>query len=163
MPATQQDLLNHLKTIGIEYTNHTHPPVFTVEEAQAHTDHLPGGHCKNLYLRDKKKNNYLLVALDDTQINLKEFAKQTSLGNLSFGSPQRLMEVLGVKPGSVTPFALYNDGDKKIKKVFLDSRMMGYDILNYHPLENTATTTIARDSLIRFIEHTGHTFEIVEL
>ena len=114
MPATPQDLFARLDRLGIAHTTHPHPPLFTVEESKRLRGALPGGHCKNLFLRDKKRNLFLLVALEDRPIDLKSLRHALgAAGNLSFGSPETLMEVLGVAPGAVTPFALINDRDRR--------------------------------------------------
>ena len=155
MPATPEDLFAALKTLDIATTTHHHPPVFTVEEARAHCAHLPGGHCKSLFLKDKKDRLYLLVALDERAIELNAIAKQIGAARLSFGKPELLLDVLGVTPGSVTPFALINDRDARVT-VMLDAAMMRLDLLNYHPLTNTATTAIKPIDLRRFIASTGH-------
>lgn len=139
-----------------------HKPVFTVSESQEVKKHLKGAHTKNLFLKDKKKNLYLVVACDDTSVDLKYLSRRLSAARFSFGSPELLADVLGVKPGSVTPFALINDDEKRVN-VVLDSEMMAYDTLNFHPLDNTMTTAIARDDLVKFIELTGHKAEIIDL
>jgi Ala-tRNA(Pro) deacylase len=161
--ATPGDLFAKLDALGIETVTHEHPPLFTVEESKALRGDLPGGHCKSLFLRDKKRNLWLAVMLEDRAIDMKEMRKLIGAsGSLSFGSPERLDELLGVKPGSVTPFALLNDTEHRLT-VVLDAEMMGLDPLNYHPLTNTKTTAIAPKDLLRFIEACGHTPQIVDL
>lgn len=155
MPATPDELFAALETLGIKTSTHHHPPVFTVEEARAHCAQLPGGHCKSLFLKDKKDRLYLLVALDARPIELNAIAKLIGAARLSFGRPELLMEVLGVTPGSVTPFALINDKGSRVS-VVLDAGMMREALLNYHPLTNTATTAITPADLRRFIAWTGH-------
>lgn len=162
MPASREDLFTKLAALGIETTTHDHPPVFTVEEARAHCAHLPGGHCKSLFLKDKKGRLYLLVALDARPIELNAMAKRLGAGRLSFGRPELLMAVLGVTPGSVTPFALINDIERKVT-VALDAGMMQEPLLNYHPLTNRATTAIRPDDLRRFIAACGHQPVEIEL
>ncbi len=155
MPATEQDLLVRLDALGIAYATHRHPAVFTVEEARAHCGHFPGCHCKNLFLKDKKGSLWLVVARDDAPISMKHLDKQIGSARLSFGKPDLLMEVLGVIPGSVTPFALINDGEKRVN-VVLDARMMASDLVNYHPLTNEATVALTPDALVAFIRDCGH-------
>ncbi len=155
MPATPADLFAKLRSLGIETTTHQHPPVFTVEEARTHCAHLPGGHCKSLFLKDKKDRLYLLVALDERAIELNAIGKIVGSARLSFGKPDLLMAVLGVMPGSVTPFALINDQEHRVS-VVLDAGMMRAAVLNYHPLTNSATTAIHPDDLRRFIAACGH-------
>lgn len=162
-PATPQDLFRHLDRLGIAYTTHEHPPLFTVEDSKRLRGALPGGHCKNLFLRDKKRNLFLLVVPEDRAIDLKALRDRLgAAGNLSFGSPELLMEALGVIPGGVTPFALINDRQKRVS-VFLDKRMLEFDPLNYHPLSNALTTAIKPQDLLKFIESCGHTPRIVDL
>ena len=161
--ATPGDLFARLDALGIETTTHEHPPLFTVEESKALRGDLPGGHCKSLFLRDKKRNLWLAVMLEDRAIDMKEMRKLIGAsGSLSFGSPELLEELLGVKPGSVTPFAIMNDTGQRLS-IVLDEEMMGFDPLNYHPLTNTATTAIAPADLMRFIEACGHTPQILDL
>ena len=162
MPATRKDLLDRLASLGIGSTTLDHPAVFTVAESTEVEKQLPGGHTKNLFLKCKKGNIYLVVALNDAAIDLKSLHKRIDAGRLSFGSAGLLEELLGVKPGSVTPFALINDTRQRVT-VILDEMMMRHDFLNYHPLENTATTNIARDDLLRFIRSTGHEPEVMTL
>ena len=160
MPATRQELLAHLAGLGIEAETLEHPAVFTVAESSTLERRLPGGHTKNLFLKDKKDRLFLVVALGHAQIDLKTLHKKLGCERLSFGRPELLMEVLGVPPGSVTPFALINDAVHRVT-VILDADMMRYERLNYHPLANTATTNIARDDLVRFIRSCGHEPRIV--
>lgn len=162
-PATSADLFARLDSLGIAHKTHDHPPLFTVEESKRLRGQLPGGHCKNLFLRDKKRNLFLLVVLEDRGIDLKSLRPILSAsGNLSFGQPGLLMEVLGVAPGAVTPFALINDTGRRAA-VFLDQAMLALDPLNYHPLSNTQTTAIAPKDLIRFIESCGHAPKTIDL
>jgi Ala-tRNA(Pro) deacylase len=132
-----------------------HPAVFTVAESSVLERSLPGGHTKNLFLKDKKDRLHLVVALSHARIDLKTLHKTLGCDRLSFGRPELLMEVLGVPPGSVTPFALINDRDRRVT-VILDADMMRHERLNCHPLANTATTSIARDDLVAFIRSCGH-------
>ncbi|HUT50772.1 MAG TPA: prolyl-tRNA synthetase associated domain-containing protein [Alphaproteobacteria bacterium] len=163
MTATPEDLFARLGALGIETTTHEHAPLFTVEESKALRGDLPGGHCKSLFLRDKKRNLWLAVMLEDRAVDMKSLRTLIGAsGSLSFGSPELLDELLGVKPGSVTPFALLNDTGQRLS-VVLDQEMMGFDPLNYHPLTNTATTAIAPGDLMRFIEACGHTPQILDL
>ena len=162
MLQTQQELLSLLSDIGIAYTNHEHPPVFTVEEAAQHQGGIKGAHSKNLFFKDKKKNLFLVVTLADKPIKIKEVAKKIGGNNLSFGKPDLLMEVLGMIPGAVTPFAAVNIQNHAVK-IVLDEDLMAHDLLNFHPLENTATTTIASHDVVKFLEHCGQSPEIIRL
>jgi Ala-tRNA(Pro) deacylase len=155
VPATRQDLFARLTELGIEAATVEHPAVFTVAESSKLERELPGGHTKNLFLKDKKGRLFLVVALGRAHIDLKSLHKTLACDRLSFGKPELLMEVLGVPAGSVTPFALINDQAHRVT-VILDADMMRHERLNYHPLENTATTGIARQDLLRFLRACGH-------
>ena len=162
MPATPEDLFARLAALGIETATHRHPPLFTVEESKALRGELPGGHCKSLFLKAKDDSLWLVVAPEDAPVDLKRLAKTLGVGTLSFGRPELLWELLGVTPGSVTPFALINDRDRRVN-VLLDAAMMRETLLNYHPLTNEATTAIAAADLLRFIAACGHAPRILEL
>jgi Ala-tRNA(Pro) deacylase len=153
--ASESDLFERLQDLGIESTTHRHPPVFTVDESRLLRGQLPGAHCKSLFLKDKKDQLWLLVAQEDRPVDLKILPKNIGSARLSFGKPELLFEVLGVEPGSVTPFALINDRTGRVR-VVLDKGMLEHDLLNYHPLANTATTAIAAADLVRFIRSCGH-------
>jgi Ala-tRNA(Pro) deacylase len=160
MPATRQDLLARLEALGIATTTRDHAPVYTVEEARALRGEIPGGHCKNLFLKDDKGAIWLIVCLEESQIDLKSAPAKIGSRRLSFGKPDLLKEVLGVEPGSVTPFGLINDTAQRVN-VVLDAAMMSHELLNYHPLENTATTTIRAQDLLAFIRACGHEPRVV--
>jgi Ala-tRNA(Pro) deacylase len=156
MPATPDDLFALLDRLGIAHTTVTHPPLFTVEEARAERGQVAGGHTKNLFLKDKKDTLFLVVALEDALIELRSLHRRVGAsGRFSFGSADLLRATLGVEPGAVTPFAALNDTEGRVT-VVLDDAMMRHTTLNYHPLANTMTTSIARDGLVQFLEATGH-------
>lgn len=162
MLRTPEELLTLLSKIGIPYTNHTHPAVFTVDQAALHKDGIAGVHSKNLFLKDKKNNLFLVVTLSDKSIIIKELAKKIGAKSPSFGNPDLLMEALGVAPGSVTPFAAVNIKAHKVT-IVLDEEMMENERLNFHPLVNTATTTLSPGDLIKFLEHCHRSPEIIRL
>jgi Ala-tRNA(Pro) deacylase len=159
---TPEALLARFDALGIVHKTHTHPPVFTVEEAKVLRGTLPGGHCKSLFLKDKKAGLWLVVALEECRVDLKALADGFAAPRFSFGSAELLCEVLGVRPGSVTPYAAINDREGRVT-VVLQRAMLAHDPLNYHPLENTRTTAIAPDDLIRFLEATGHPPRIFDI
>ena len=161
MPATSEMLFRHLKGLGIATTTVTHPPVFTVDEAKALRGTIPGLHIKNLFLKDKKGLLWLVVCEEEATVDLKALPALIGSSRLSFGRPELLREVLGVEPGSVTPFALINDLQNRVK-VVLDSRIPTAGAISCHPLENTATTTIASSDLMTFIQSTGHVANLVD-
>ena len=155
MNATRDDLLQCLGDLGIATETVEHPAVYTVDEAKALRGELPGAHSKNLFLKDKKGRFWLVVALEDRDIDLKALRKTIGAAQLSFGKPDALMEKLGIEPGSVTPFSVINDKAGEVT-VVLDAGMMAREPLNFHPLVNTATTRISADGLLRFLDHCGH-------
>ena len=162
MTTDRSQLLRRLDELGIAHKTFGHPPVYTVEEAERHTGHLPGGHCKNLFLKDRKGGLWLLICLNHRRIDISRLAKVLGCARLSFGKPELLEEVLGVAPGGVTPFALINDRDRRVQPL-LDRAMLANEQLNYHPLTNAATTTIAASDLPRFIEACGQQPQILDL
>jgi Ala-tRNA(Pro) deacylase len=123
---------------------------------------MPGGHCKSLFLKDKMGQLWLVVALEDRAIDMKDLRRRIGAAPLSFGKPELLADALGVEPGAVTPFALVNDPEHRVN-VVLDAEMMTHDPLNYHPLTNTATTAIAAADLLAFIADCGHEARVVDL
>jgi Ala-tRNA(Pro) deacylase len=155
MPASREDLMQFLEGLGIVTTTAEHQPVFTVEEAKKVHDAIPGGHCKNLFCKDEKGSLWLIVALEDAIINLKAAPGRIGSRRLTFGKPDLLTEILGVEPGSVTPFGLLNDKAARTN-VILDEAMMRHEQLNFHPLRNDATTTIKSADLLTFVKACGH-------
>ena len=155
MALTPEELLAFLDRLGIAVVTHRHPPVFTVEEAARHTAHLPGGHTKNLFLEDREGGLWLVSCLDRQKVKVNALARLLGAPRMSFAPAERLRAVLGVEPGSVTPFALVNDRDRRVRPVW-DTKMLALPLLNFHPLVNTMTTAIATADLRRFAEATGH-------
>ncbi len=162
LPVEAKQLLEYLRELGIETHTRQHPPAYTVEDAKELRGLIPGGHTKNLFLKDKKGKLWLVVALEDAKVDLKRLPARIGSARLSFGKAELLEEVLGVKPGSVTPFALMNDREGRVS-VVLDARMMEHEVLNFHPLVNTATTTISREDFLKFLRATGHEPLIVDV
>ncbi len=156
LPTSSHELLKQLDEWKIIYKHFTHEPLISVNESKLIQEKLFGnnkenGHIKNLYLRDKKKNNILFVAHQDAVIDLKLLAENINLGRLSFGSQERLMENLGVLPGAVSPFAMIN-GVKNNVTIFLDSKLKSYKKIFAHPLENNQTLEIKFDQLEKFFK-----------
>jgi Ala-tRNA(Pro) deacylase len=160
MAATRSELMKFLENLGISTDTFDHEPVFTVEEAQKVHGNISGGHCKNLFCKDEKGVLWLIVALEDSRIDLKAAKDKIGSKRLTFGKPELLFEVLGIEPGSVTPFSLINDKALRVN-VILDEAMMKHEKLNFHPLKNDATTTIAAADLLSFIKACGHAPRIV--
>jgi Ala-tRNA(Pro) deacylase len=153
--AAEAELYALLDAHGIAYTHHTHPPLFTVADSQALRGELPGGHVKNMFMKDKKGAIWLATCLEDRHIRIRDLEKEIGAKNLSFGKAELLWEVLGVRPGAVTPFGLINDRAQRVR-VALDAQMLDCDPLNFHPLHNEATTTISKDGFLQFLTVTGH-------
>lgn len=161
MPTSPETLLSVLERLGIAYSLNHHRAVFTVAESEAVDAQIPGTHCRNLFMRDKKKRNFLVVLQNATQVDIKKLPDLIGADKLSFGSSERLWEYLGVRPGSVCPYSIINDKGNQVK-IILDKSMMETDIVNYHPLLNTMTIGVQPKDLIRFIEHCGHEAHIVD-
>jgi Ala-tRNA(Pro) deacylase len=156
MPASPDELFAYLDSLGITHSSVTHAPLFTVEEGRDVRRRIAGAHTKNLFVRDKKGKAFLLVTLEDAVIELRSLHRLLGAsGRFSFGSADLMRELLGVEPGSVTPFAVINDKDLRVT-VVLDAAMMAHQALNFHPLVNTRTTTICRGDLLKFLNATGH-------
>lgn len=155
LPTTPEKLLALLDSLEIAYVMHRHPPLRTVEDSKAHRDNMPGLHIKNLYLRDRKKQNFLLVAEEDRQIDMKSLNQKIGCDRLSFGSAERLFEMLGVRPGAVSPLALINDPANKVHLV-LDIALRTSGVIYAHPLVNDMTLGIKGRHLLQFFGYTGH-------
>ena len=156
MPTTPAELFAALDRLGIRHTTVSHPPLHTVEQSRALRGTIPGGHTKNLFLRDKKGRLYLVTAEEDATIELKSLHRRLhASGRFSFASADLLRKTLGVEPGAVTPFGAINDRPGRVT-IVLDAALMAHDTINAHPLANTMTTSIGRDDLVRFLQWTGH-------
>lgn len=154
-PLGPDELFARFDRLGIAHRTHAHPPVFTVAEAARLRGELPGGHCKSLFLKDKKGRYWLAVMLEERRLDLKKLASRLKAPRFSFGNEDDLFALLGVRPGSVTPFALANDREHRVTPI-LDAGMLERDPLNYHPLRNDRTTAVAPADLLRFIADCGH-------
>lgn len=161
-PLSSAELLTRLQTLGIVHRTVEHAPVYTVAESRGLRLDFPGGHSKNLFLRNKKGRMWLVTCLEDRQIDLKELAGRLDAGRFSFGSAERLMRHLGVIPGAVTPFAVINDHAGVVHMV-LDAGLLEHDPINFHPLDNAMTTAISAQALLRFLEYADHPPQIVDL
>lgn len=159
--ATPDQLFQILSDLSCPVQVHHHPPIFTVAEGADLEKSIPGAHCRNLFLKDKKDRMVLVTALNETAVDLKILAERLGMGRLSFGSPDRLMRHLGVAPGSVCPFAVMNDPQGAVP-IVLDSAMKAHTRVNVHPLINTMTIGIAPQDLVRFLTHVGHPPQFVD-
>lgn len=161
MNATPDDLFALLDELGIEHGTMTHPPIFTVDEGRAWHDKIPGLHCKNLFLKDRKAKVWLVVMPGDKRADLNRLEKRLHAARLSFGKPELLAEVLGLTPGSVTPFGLINDRSGRVT-VVVDEDLTKSEWVNFHPLHNAASTTLRSADLLRFMRAVGHEPTIVD-
>jgi len=156
-PATPGELFAFLDGLGIETTTVTHPPLFTVEDSRALRGDLPGGHTKNLFLKDKKGRLFLVTCDESRTVNLKALEKAIGAARVSFGKPELLQEVLGITPGAVTTFSLINDRGETPRVTFaIDESLLKHDLIHCHPLHNEATTAICPEDLMRFVTACGH-------
>jgi Ala-tRNA(Pro) deacylase len=155
-------LLSFLERIGVPAPTYEHEPVRTVVEAKAATAHVPASHCKNLFLRDRAGQRWLVVLPEERVLDLATLASLLDVRRLSFASPAELEERLGVLPGAVTPFAVVNDPLNRVR-VVLDRTLLSRSGLKFHPLVNTATTVVSPEGLLRFLEAAGHPPTLVDL
>ena len=162
MPTSPQALMERLEGLGIPFTLYEHPAVFTVEESQKIDGLIPGCHTRNMFLKDKKGNMALVTLRHDTRVDLNKLAPLIGLGRVSFGSPERLWTHLGVRPGSVTPFAIVNDVGREVTLV-LEEGVMREKIVNYHPLINTMTIGLTPDKLLEFFTKINVVPRIIDL
>lgn len=163
MMTTPQEILDALGARGCAVSTTIHEAVFTVAESRALKRGIPGGHTKNLFLKDKKGRLFLVTAEADARVDLKRLHQTIGAsGRLSFGSAELLRETLGVEPGSVTPLALVNDETGLVSFV-LDARLAQDEIINVHPLVNTMTTSLAVADLVAFLAGTGHDTRVLAL
>lgn len=158
---TRADLIAFLDAEGIAHSTLDHPAVFRVGEGEEIKASLPGGHTKNLFLKDAKGQLWLISALGETRIDLKRLHPVIGSARLSFGSPELMLATLGVTPGSVTAFGLINDTGRRVRFV-LDAALAKADPVNFHPLTNTATTAVSQDGFRRFLSALGVTPLIVD-
>lgn len=148
---TPAELFAFFDAHGIDHSTLEHPPVFTVGEGAEIKAALPGGHTKNLFLKDAKDRLWLISALGETRIDLKRLHTVIGSARLSFGSPELMAETLGVTPGSVTAFGLVNDAERRVAFV-LDAALLACDLVNFHPLVNSATTAVSRAGFLAFLK-----------
>lgn len=163
MPETPGNLITRLVAAGISLETHHHPAVFTVAESQELRGSLPGGHTKNLFLRPAKGDGpFLLATLEESrQVSVNALARQAGAGKVTMGSAAELMDVLGLTPGSVTPFGLVNASPARIRFV-MDAALMKYARIWVHPLTNTASTGLAPADLLGFLADMGHETQLLE-
>lgn len=155
VPLYDRDrLLAWMADNGLDQTTHHHPAVFRVEEGLELKAAMPGAHTKNLFLKDKKGRLWLISARQDTVVDLKRAPKTIGSDRLSFGNEGLLYQTLGLTPGSVTALGLINDLDRRVTFV-LDQALWDADVVNFHPLTNTATTAMRQAEFRRFLSLLG--------
>ena len=155
------DLLKQLLKQNIKFCTHEHEPLYTVNDSIKLRGKIEGAHTKNLFLKNKKSDFFLFSCLEERMINLKSLQKNLNIGNISFASENYLKKLLGVLPGSVTPFGLLNDIDNKVS-FYLDKELIDHEILNFHPLTNTATISINTSDFLKFMHHNKKLVKIID-
>lgn len=159
----QAELYHLLDSLSINFEYHEHPPLATIEDAKIHWQNYNSGRCKNIFFRNHKGDRHYLVILEHlSKLDIHDLEKRLHQGKLSFASDQRLMKYLGVEPGSVSPFGLINDNEKNVH-LFIDEKLNDFERLAFHPNVNTATLVISRTDFIKFLDHTGNTYEFLKL
>jgi Ala-tRNA(Pro) deacylase len=158
---TSGALLADLARLGINHTTQTHEALFTVEQSKALYDKMPGGHTKNLFVKDKKGRHFLIAMEHDAVVDLKTIHTRIGAqGRVSFGNAEDMLNYLGVTPGSVTLLGIINDKTRQVT-VFIDEGLLAHAQINAHPLINTATTNMATADMLRFLEAHGHKAHIL--
>ncbi|MCG2815769.1 MAG: prolyl-tRNA synthetase associated domain-containing protein [Candidatus Aminicenantes bacterium] len=161
--AAEEKVYGVLKDWGIDYVRLSHPPVYTVEEAEKHWSSVEGAHCKNIFVRNKKGNrHYLIIVRADKKVDLTPLSKRMGQSRFSFASPERLLRYLGLEPGSVSPFGLINDEGKEVR-VLIDRDLKSVEKINFHPNVNTATLTVTFTGFEKFLEKTGHSVQFIDV
>ena len=145
----KKSLIKLLDKNNCQYKLYNHPPLVTVKDSVNMRGKINGGHTKNLFLKNKKNNFFLITCLENTMVDLKLLQKNLNLGNLSFAGEKYLKELLNVNPGAVTPFGLLNDINHQIK-FFFDINLNNFEIFNFHPLVNTNTVSIKKEDFFNF-------------
>ena len=154
-PHGPTHLLSRLDELGVAHSTIDHVPVFTVEEARRLRGRLAGAHSKNLFVRDKKERHWLVSCLSERPVDLRWLAAELGTKRLTFCSPRRLVGYLGIRAGAVSPFAVINDHGGVVR-VAIDEELLAAEPLNFHPLDNSMTTSVSRAGLLRFLEAEGH-------
>ena len=147
----KSDLLTMLSKHNIKYDVCEHPPLNTVLESKKLRGKIEGVHTKNLFLKNKKNNFFLFSCQESTIVDLKQLKKVLGIGNISFARDLYLKDMLGVNPGSVTPFGLINDQNNEIK-FFLDKKILYHKKVNFHPLVNTSTVSLDTKDFLLFMK-----------
>ncbi len=147
---TKTDLFELLSEKKLDFQIHNHDPLFTVEDSEKLRGEIKGSHTKNLFLKNKKNNFFLFSCDENAKVDLKKFSKSIDAKNMSFANEAYLEQFLGIKPGSVSPYALLNDKNN-IVEFYLDEKLYKSEIINFHPLINTTTITIKTIEFVNFL------------
>jgi Ala-tRNA(Pro) deacylase len=159
----QKELYELFGEVGIQYEYHEHPPLATIDDAIIHWKEYNAGRCKNIFFRNHKGNRHYLVILEHlAKLDIRDLEQRLRQGKLSFASDQRLMKYLGVEPGSVSPFGLINDPENHVH-LFIDEKLAGCDRLTFHPNVNTASVVVSKSDFMKFLEHSGNSYEFLKL
>jgi Ala-tRNA(Pro) deacylase len=159
----QKELYTLFEELSIRFEYYEHPPLATIEEAKIHWKDYNSGRCKNIFFRNHKGDKHYLVILEHLrQLEIHDLEKRLKQGKLTFASDQRLKKYLGLEPGSVSPYGLINDKEKHVH-LFIDEKLNEFDRLAFHPNVNTATLVISKTDFLKFMNHTGNTFEFIKL
>ena len=159
---TKTDLFELLSVKNKDFQIHNHDPLFTVEDSENLRGEIKGAHTKNLFLKNKKNNFFLFSCDENAKVDLKQFSKSIDAKNLSFANAEYLKQFLGIRPGSVSPFALLNDKDNVVK-FYLDEKLFNSEIINFHPLINTTTISIKTSEFISFLLENNKKIHIFSL
>jgi len=160
MPHSIHEILNELH---IPFQEFPHEPVFTVEQAKAVYQNIPGGRCKNILLRDKKGNRHFLVIMPaDKELDPSKIREKFSTSKLGGAQEYEVEKYLGVKPGAVSPFALINDLERHVE-VLVDEDLFKEAEVHFHPNVNTASLLIKTEDLKKFLDGTGAKWQIIAL
>jgi Ala-tRNA(Pro) deacylase len=159
----QKELYTLFEELSIRFEYYEHPPLATIEEAKTHWKDYNSGRCKNIFFRNHKGDRHYLVILEHLrQLEIHDLEKRLKQGKLTFASDQRLKKYLGLEPGSVSPFGMINDKEKHVH-LFIDEKLNEFDRLAFHPNVNTATLVISKTDFLKFLDHTGNTYEFIKL
>ena len=158
----KSDLFELLRVKGLDFQIHNHEPLYTVEDSEKFRGKIKGSHTKNLFLKNKKNSFFLFSCDENATVDLKLFSKSIDAKNLSFANESYLDKYLGIKPGSVSPFALLNDRNKEVN-FYLDQKLYESETINFHPLINTTTISIKMNDFINFILENGIKINIFSL
>ena len=159
----QKELYELFGELGIQYEYHEHPPLATIDDAIIHWKEYHAGRCKNIFFRNHKGNRHYLVILEHlAKLDIRDLEQRLRQGKLSFASDQRLKKYLGVEPGSVSPFGLINDPENHVH-LFIDEKLAESDRLTFHPNVNTASLVVSKSDFMKFLEHSGNSYEFLKL